>query len=253
MNQYPEVVLKIVNDYLERVKAHLRMLPALEQHDFVLEIQSHLYDAYEQTPGSDDVARILAVLRNFGEPADVVAERLPGTMVRNGTRKNLPLYIIGGIAVAFFGLPLGFGGFGILIGFLAALAALLVAYFTFAGALAVAGTVVMSAGLMRFLMPELWHRLTELGYIQMSDPLGEFLESLPASDAGLLMMLFAAGLLGASWGLFRGGKHLLRGLRFLFTLIFDWMRRFAQSIRRKLRRDDSPVSRVGSLSFVPDK
>ena len=78
------------------------------------EIQSHVYEAYQQMPGEDDVARIFAVLRNLGEPGEVVADRLPGAMVRSGTRRNLPLYVAGGILIALFGIPLGFGGFGVL-------------------------------------------------------------------------------------------------------------------------------------------
>ena len=107
MNPYPEVVEKIANDYLERVKSQLRLVPAREKDEFLLEIQSHLYEAYQQMPGEDDVARILAVLRNLGEPADVVSDRLPGTMVRSGTKRNLPLYIVTGILIALFGIPLG--------------------------------------------------------------------------------------------------------------------------------------------------
>src|ERR1035441_2891775 len=87
MNNYPEVVAKIVSDYLERVKSQLRLVPAHEQGEFLREIESHLYEAYQQTPGEDDVARILAVLRKFGEPAEVVSDRLPGAMVRSGTRQ----------------------------------------------------------------------------------------------------------------------------------------------------------------------
>ena len=84
MYNYPEVVAKIVNDYLERVKSQLRLVPAHDQGEFLREIESHLYEAYQQTPGDDDVTRILTVLRNFGEPAEVVSDRLPGAMVRSG-------------------------------------------------------------------------------------------------------------------------------------------------------------------------
>ena len=34
MNNYPEVVAKIVSDYLERVKSQLRLVPAHEQGEF---------------------------------------------------------------------------------------------------------------------------------------------------------------------------------------------------------------------------
>jgi len=105
MNNYPEVVAKIASDYLERVKSQLRLVPAHEQGEFLREIESHLFEAYQQTPGEDDVARILAVLRNFGEPAEVVADRLPGAMVRSGTKHNLPLYVVGGILIALLAFP----------------------------------------------------------------------------------------------------------------------------------------------------
>ena len=114
MNNYPEVVAKIAHDYLERVKAQLQLVPVRERIEFLREIESHIYEAYQQTPGEDDVARILAVLRNLGEPAEVVSDRLPGTMVRAGTKRNVPLFVVGGILIALFGIPLGFGGLGVL-------------------------------------------------------------------------------------------------------------------------------------------
>src|ERR1035437_2090901 len=129
MNNYPEVVAKIANNYLERVKSQLGLVPIREQNEFLREIESHLYEAYQQTPGDDDVARILAVLRNLGEPAEVVSDRLPGTMVRSGTKRNLPLYVVGGILIGLLGIPLGFGGLGVLVGILGGLAGMLVAFY----------------------------------------------------------------------------------------------------------------------------
>src|ERR1022692_2148678 len=100
MDNYPEVVVMIANDFLERVKVHLRPLPAHEQDEFLKELRSHLYEAYQQTQGDEDVARMLAVLRNLGEPGEVVADRLPDAMVRSGATGNLPRYIAGGILIA---------------------------------------------------------------------------------------------------------------------------------------------------------
>lgn len=112
MNSYPEVVEKIADDYLERVKSQLPLVPIREQSEFLAEIESHLYEAYQERPEEDEVARILAVLRNLGEPAEVVSERLPRTMARSGKTRSLPLYVVGGILIALFGIPLGFGGLG---------------------------------------------------------------------------------------------------------------------------------------------
>jgi hypothetical protein len=174
-------------------------------------------------------------------------------MVRSGTRRNLPLYLIGGILVMLFGIPLGFGGFGVLLGLLAALAGTLAAYFAFTASLFLTGALITLVGLIRFLFPAFWDRLIDLGLIQMSAPLGDLFDRLSPSDGGLLMILCGSTLLVAAWGMFRLGKHLLRGLRFLFSLTFDWVRRFARGVRRKLRREDSGSSRFSTLSWVTGK
>src|SRR5580658_10084205 len=154
MNDYPDAVAKIANDYLERVKSQLRQVPAREQDEFLLEIQSHLYEAYSQTAGSDDVARILTVLRNLGEPAEVVADRLPKAMVRSGTKRNLPLYVLPGILIGIFGIPLGFGGVSVLVGLLLVLVGVLVAYYAATGIILLTGAIFTVFGFIRFALPD---------------------------------------------------------------------------------------------------
>jgi uncharacterized membrane protein len=234
MSPYPEVVAKIVNDYLERLRSQLRLVPAREREEFLLEIQSHLYESYQQMPGDDDVARILAVLRNLGEPADVVSDRLPVAMVRAGTKRNLPLYILSGILIALFGIPLGFGGVGVVVGLLGALAGLVAAYYAVAGSALLVGGVFALVGATRILFPALWDKFA---FIQFNGPPPEFLDHLSASDQGFLMLLFASLFLACGWGMLMLGKYLLRGLRFLVGMTFDRVRQFAQSVRRKLRQE----------------
>jgi uncharacterized membrane protein len=250
MNNYPEVVARIANDYLERVKCQLGQVSAHEQAEFLREIESHLYEAYQRTPGEDDVARILTVLRNFGEPAEVVSDRLPGAMVRSGARHNLPLYIVGGMLIALFGLPLGSAGAGVAVGLLAALAAILVAYYATAGSFLLVGALTMLLGLTRIVLPQLFDRLVVLGYIQLNGPVGEFLDHFSPFYQGLLMILFASVFAAAGLGMLWVGRYLLRGLRFLFSLTFDWMRRLAQGARRKMHRDSRAAPQLGKVSFV---
>jgi uncharacterized membrane protein len=250
VSNYPEVVAKIANDYLERVKSQLRMIPAHERDEFLRELQSHLYEAYQQAPGEDDVERILAVLRNFGEPAEVVSDRLPGAMVRSGARRSLPLYVMGGILIALFGIPLGFGGVGVLVGLLSALAGIVIAYYATAGSILLAGAMSMLMGLTRMFLPHLWDKLVTLGFIQINGPVADLLDRLPPSEQGFLMILFAGVFIACGLGMLRLGRYLLRGLHFLFSLVFDWMRRLAQSVRGKLRRDNREKPRVGAVSFA---
>ena len=235
MSNYPEVVARIVGDYLERVKAQIRLVPAGERDEFLQEIDSHLYEAYQQTPGEDDVARILAVLRNFGEPADVVADRLPGRMVRTGTSRNLPLYVAGGIFLALFGLPLGFGAIGVLLGLLGALGGLFVAYFAVSGSILLVGALGLLLGLVRLFAPNLWQGLIAADAIHISGPAADFLDYLSGQEQGLLILLVGGLLAAAGLGMLWAGKYLCRGMRFLFSLAFDWMRTLAEEARRKLR------------------
>lgn len=244
MNNYPDAVAKIVNDYLERVKSQLRMVPVREQNEFLREIGSHVYEAYQETPAEDDVARILIVLRKLGEPAEVVSDRLPGTMVRSGTKRSLPLYVAGGILVALFGLPLGFGGLGVLLGLLGALAGVAVAFCATAGSVLLVGALVTLLGMTRFLLPQMFDRLVDLGFIQLGGPVGEFLDHFSPSDQGLLMMLVGCILLACGVGLLWLGKYLIRGVRFLFSLLFDRIRRIAQIARRKMRQENRQAPAV---------
>ncbi len=237
MNNYPEVVTKIADDYLERVKVQLRLVPAREQDEFLREIQSHLYEAYQRTACADDVERILTVLRNFGEPAEVVSDRLPSAMMRAGKRRNLPLYIAGGMLIALFGIPLGFSGMGVLIGLLGGLAGLVIAYYATAGSFLLVGAVFVLSGLARIYQPQFWDKLVMLGFIQMDGRLGEFLDQLSPSAQGVLLIIFASLFIAAGAGMLWLGRYLLRGVRFLFGLVFDWTRRLTQTVRRKLASD----------------
>jgi uncharacterized membrane protein len=213
MSDYPEVVARIVDDYLERVRAQLRLVPAGEQDEFLREIQSHLYEAYQRTAAQDDVSRILGVLRKFGEPVDVVADRLPGRMVRTGTSRNLPLYVAGGIFLALFGVPLGFGGVGVLLGLLGALVGILVAYFAAAGSVLLVAALCLLLGLTRVFLPNVWTGLVAVGAIQINGPAAEFLEQLSGPEQGLLMLILGGMLSAAGLGMLWVGKHLFRSRR----------------------------------------
>jgi uncharacterized membrane protein len=249
MSDYPQPMATIANDYCERVKALLSSVPASEQVEFLKEIQSHIYEAYQHTPGENDVARILAVLRNLGEPSEVVADRLPDAMLRSGARRNLPLYILGGLFVALFGIPLGAGGIGVLVGLLGALAGLLAGYFAVTGSTLLVGALFILLGLIRVISPHLWDILLAAGIIQMNGPPAEFLDRFSPADQGFLMIM-AGGILGvAGLSLLWVGKRLIRGLGFLFTLCLDWTRRGAKAARRKLRQQPQPHS-PNQLHFV---
>src|SRR5213075_2353403 len=105
MDNYSSSVELVVNDYLDRLRQPLRSLPVVEREEFRQEIRSHIYEAYQQEPGTDEVARILSILRRLGEPGEVVSDRLPESMWRAGKENRSTLRMIGAIVIALFGVP----------------------------------------------------------------------------------------------------------------------------------------------------
>jgi hypothetical protein len=250
MNNYPEVVTKIANDYLARVKAQLRLVPAREQDEFLKEIESHLFEAYQNTPGDDEVARILAVLRNLGEPAEVVSDRLPGAMLRSGTKRILPLHVVAGILIALFGIPLGFGGVAVLAGILVTLTAIVATYYLTMGVVFLAGALYLLLGLSRIYLPGVWDKLVALGFIQMDGPLADFFDQMSPAAQGVVMIVVAAVFIACGLGMLWLGRYLLRGLRFLFNLAFDRMGKVARTVRTKMRQGKQELVRMSDVSFV---
>jgi hypothetical protein len=238
MSDYPPAVAAIAADYLDRVRALVPPAAVSERDDLVRELQSHLYEAYQQAPGGDDVARILAVLRRLGEPADVVSERLPQAIVRTAAAGRRPLHLLGGIVVALFGVPLGLAGVAVLAGMLVSLAGVLVAHYAVAVASLLSGVVCVALGLVRIYGPELWDKLVALGIVNL--PPGS--DHLSPSTQGVLLLVCGTLFVALAGGLFWLGARLARGLWFLFGLAWDGARRLAQSARGTLTGQKGPLA-----------
>jgi uncharacterized membrane protein len=221
MTGYPEVVDKIVEDYLRRLRLQLHKVPEGDVDEMVKEIRSHIHESYSAESHGDEVDRILAVLRRLGEPADVVAERLPDAIVSAGRARRLPLYILAGILIGFFGLPLGFGGVAVLVGVLAAITAAMIAFFASAAGLVLIGLFGMGLGLLRLFRPEFWDQLVQRGVIHVGEPIAPFMEILSPAGQGVALILFFLAVSACGLGLFWLGKYMLQGLKFLFNLILE--------------------------------
>lgn len=235
MSDYPPVVAAIVADYLDRVRVLVPQAAVLERDDLVRELQSHIYEAYQQTPREEEVARILSVLRRLGEPADVVSDRLSQAIVRTGTARHLPLQILGGIVIALFGIPLGFAGVATLAGMLVSLTAVVASYYAVVGSILLTGAIFMALGFVRVYGPGLWERLLALGIVQIDPYTTELLDHLSPASQGVLMILLGTLCIALAIVMVWLGRYLVRGLRFLFVLAWDGMRRLARSAGGALR------------------
>jgi len=61
--------------------------------------------------------------------------------------------------------------------------------------------------------------------------------------------VFASVFVASGLGMLWLGRYLIRGLRFLFSLVFDWLQQFAQSARRKLHQNKREGLAVSEVSL----
>ena len=211
-------VQSIIDNYLGRVRKHLKGLPEADRDELVLEIYSHIYESYMEAETEDEVQRVLDVLDRLGEPSEVVVSRLSGTIKSMGRSRNLPFYILTGFLISIFGIPLGIGGLALLVALGVTLAALTFTYFLTAGVLVIASWVTGIVTLIRISHPEFLSSYVSTLSQFVDPPLGTILDLF---GAGICLLLG----LGMIWL----GRHVPRGARFLCGLVGETF----HSLRRR--------------------
>jgi uncharacterized membrane protein len=228
-NGFSGPVAQIVDNYLDRLKKGLRGIPAKDQEDLVKEIHSHIYESFRADPTPDEVARILKVLDKLGEPADVISARMPEAMISLGKKKKLPLLILAGVLIAFFGVPLGLSGIGFVAGLVIALAGLILAFYVTAFSLILTGWLTAVALVVKVFVPGFLDPYMNI-YPLVSDP-----------TLNLVIYIFGALLISAlGFGMLWLGSRLLRGVRFVFRLLIakikDWRKRKTAPVPASINR-----------------
>ena len=156
-NDFGEQVGKIVANYMTRLKNQLKGFPEKDKDELVKEIHSHIYESYKSDSTEDEIERILNVLEKLGEPSEVASTRMSESMVDMGKKKNLPMYILAGVLIGLFGIPLGAGGVALIVGLLVTVGALIFSYYATAITMVVAGWIGFIASLLQLLNPDISH------------------------------------------------------------------------------------------------
>jgi uncharacterized membrane protein len=209
-NGFSGPVAQIVDNYLERLKKGLKGIPAKDQEELVKEINSHIYESFRADPTPDEVARILRVLDKLGEPAAVLAARMPEAMVTLGKKKKLPFLILAGLLIAFFGVPIGLSGLSAAVGVLLGVLALVLAFYIVAFSLILTGWLSAVIMIVRIFSPGFLDPWIDI-YPLVSDP-----------TFNTVIYIVGALLIAAlGFGLLWLGSRLMRGVRFVFRFLFD--------------------------------
>jgi len=209
-NNLSEPVEKIVNNFLKRLKSHLKGLPEQDQEELIKEIHSHIYESFINDKTENEIDRILNVLNKLGEPTDVISSRMSDAMVSMGKKKKLPLYILAGILIALFGLPVGIGGIAVLFAIVVTIVVLILSYYIMAFSLVISGWLGMIASLIRLIDPNFLVEYIHI-YPQISDP------RIAAVVGFVSSIVIAAGGIGMFWL----GKHMMKGIKFLFNITIE--------------------------------
>jgi uncharacterized membrane protein len=221
-NGFSGPVAQIVDHYLERLRKSLRGIPAKDRDELVKEINSHIYESFRRDPAPDEVARVLKVLDKLGEPADVISSRMPEAMVTLGKKRKLPFLILAGVLIAFFGVPLGFGGLGVAIGLIISVLALIASFYIVAFSLILSGWLTAVVLIVRIFSPAFldpWIRVYPLVHDQTLNT---------ALYIGGAILVAAVGV-GMLWL----GRRMMKGVRFVFRLLFE---------KIKARRKKAPTA-----------
>lgn len=212
-NELTEPVEKIIQNYLNRLKRHLKGLPENEQEELLKEVHSHIYESYINDPSDNEVERIFDVLDRLGEPAEVASSRMSNAIVTMGKKKKLPFLILSGLLIGLIGVPLGIGGAGILFGLLSTVLVLILSFYILAFSLLFTGWIGVIVSIVRLINPYFLDT-----YIQMY-PL------LPDPVANAVVYIFASLLLAAlGIGMLLLGRYLMRGFRFMVHVTFEKIR-----------------------------
>jgi uncharacterized membrane protein len=212
-NGFSGPVAQIVDNYLGRLRKGIKGFPSKDQEELVKEIHSHIYESFRNDPTENEVDRILKVLDKLGEPAAVASARMPEAMVTLGKKKKLPFYILAGVLIAFFGVPLGMSGLGIAVGLIIGVLALVLSFYIVAFSLILTGWLTAVVLIIRVFSPgflDPWINISPL----VSDP-----------TLNTVIYIFGALLIAAlGLGMLWLGTRMLRGVRFIFRFLFEKVR-----------------------------
>lgn len=229
-NHFPLTAEKIVADYLEKLKMHLKGMNENDQNEILAEIRSHIYESFNAESGGDDIDRILRALKRLGEPAEVASSRVGESVSRLGRQKKSLIYVLSGFLIIFFAAPLGMGGLGVIAGLLAALLGLLIAYFATAVSFVVSGFICALVGLITIISPDI--------FLEINHWAGEAIFQFgPFQNhpqiAGVIILIIAMMLAALGLLMLWSGKHIWRGLRYTLNLMLAKIRAIFSGRRKK--------------------
>lgn len=115
---------KIYDSYIRRIHRTIKVLSRNDKEDILMEFNSHIYEGLKRSEGSDEIAALLQITHELGEPEDVLKSLVAEKKLNQATSTFNPKHIVqalflnikkSGIFVIFFLLYISLFTFFILI------------------------------------------------------------------------------------------------------------------------------------------
>ena len=89
--------IRIWNDYFKRIRRITRKLDKKQQKEIIMELESHIYDSFNEEKGSDQTANLLNVLDRLGQPEEFLKPLISKKLILRGTSTYSILKILQGL------------------------------------------------------------------------------------------------------------------------------------------------------------
>lgn len=206
-NEFSPKVEKIVQDYLNQIGSCLKDLPKQEKEELIRELYSHIYEAYDSDPTEDEIERISNVFEKMGEPTEVFSTKIPSALKKISKQRKFPLFYLSALLIAILAFPLGLSGTVLLLCIAIFVPILVFVYYLLASVFLVTGPLFAIASVIQIVDP---NYLSE--YIKMFDMISN------RRVGGIVGLISSILLIAIGLGLFRLGRRIFRGIRFLIKL-----------------------------------
>lgn len=96
-----EASKRVYNDYMKRVKKATNSLSKESQDDIYMEINSHIFEAIQQSTEGNEIDALLDIIEKLGSPEEVLKPLVADKKLEQATTTFNPIHILKALALNF--------------------------------------------------------------------------------------------------------------------------------------------------------
>lgn len=85
---------KLYNNYIQRVKKQIAILPKEDRFDLLMEFNSHIYEGLQRDSSDLEIEKLINILDKLGNPEDVLKLTVADKILVKATKTFNPIHIV---------------------------------------------------------------------------------------------------------------------------------------------------------------